>query len=54
VISIRNPVWPTTAPEHDLQALLEAVGAAAKKAGTALVLFVDELLQYVERHNSRR
>ncbi len=33
--------------EHDLQALLEAVGAAAKKAGTALVLFVDEL-QYVE------
>lgn len=33
--------------EHDLQALLEVVGAAAKKAGTALVLFVDEL-QYVE------
>lgn len=33
--------------EHDLQALLDAVGAAAKKAGTALVLFVDEL-QYVE------
>lgn len=33
--------------EHDLQALLEAVGEAAKKAGTALVLFVDEL-QYVE------
>ncbi len=33
--------------EHDLQALLEAVGDAAKKAGTALVLFVDEL-QYVE------
>jgi hypothetical protein len=33
--------------EHDLQALLEAVGAAAKKAGTALVMFVDEL-QYVE------
>ena len=32
--------------EHDLQALLEAVGAAARKAGTALVLFVDEL-QYV-------
>ena len=33
--------------EHDLQALLETVGAAAKKAGTALVMFVDEL-QYVE------
>jgi hypothetical protein len=33
--------------EHDLQALLEVVGAAAHKAGTALVLFVDEL-QYVE------
>lgn len=33
--------------EHDLQALLEAVGAAAKKAGTALAMFVDEL-QYVE------
>ncbi len=33
--------------EHDLQALLEAAGAAAKKAGTALVLFIDEL-QYVE------
>ena len=33
--------------EHDLQALLEAAGQAAKAAGTALVLFVDEL-QYVE------
>lgn len=33
--------------EHDLQALLEVVGAAAQKAGTALVLFIDEL-QYVE------
>jgi hypothetical protein len=33
--------------EHDLQALLEAAGNAAKKAGTALVLFIDEL-QYVE------
>jgi hypothetical protein len=33
--------------EHDLQALLEAVGDAARKADTALVLFVDEL-QYVE------
>lgn len=33
--------------EHDLQALLEVVGAAAKKAGTALVMFIDEL-QYVE------
>ena len=32
--------------EHDLQALIEAVGAAAQKGGTALVLFVDEL-QYV-------
>ena len=33
--------------EHDLQALLEAAGAAAQKAGTALALFIDEL-QYVE------
>jgi hypothetical protein len=33
--------------EHDLQALIETVGAAAQEAGTALVLFVDEL-QYVE------
>jgi AAA ATPase domain len=33
--------------EHDLQALLEAAGAAAQKAGTALVMFVDEL-QYVK------
>jgi hypothetical protein len=33
--------------EHDLQALLEAAGVAAQKAGTALVMFVDEL-QYVE------
>lgn len=33
--------------EHDLQALLEVTGAAAKKAGTALVMFVDEL-QYVK------
>ena len=33
--------------EHDLQALLEAVGAAAKEAATALVLFIDEL-HYVE------
>jgi hypothetical protein len=32
--------------EHDLQALMETVGAAAQKAGTALVLFIDEL-QYV-------
>jgi len=32
--------------EHDLQALLEQVGLAAKAAGTALALFVDEL-QYV-------
>ena len=33
--------------EHDLQALLEVVGGAAQKAGTALVLFIDEL-QYVQ------
>lgn len=33
--------------EHDLQDLLEAAGAAAQKAGTALVIFVDEL-QYVK------
>ena len=33
--------------EHDLQALLEAAGTTAQKAGTALVLFIDEL-QYVE------
>jgi Cdc6-like AAA superfamily ATPase len=33
--------------EHDLQDLLASVGAAAQKAGTALVLFVDEL-QYVK------
>lgn len=32
--------------EQDLPALLEAVGAAAQKAGTALVMFIDEL-QYV-------
>ena len=32
--------------EHDLQALLEVVGAAASAAGTALVMFIDEL-QYV-------
>jgi len=33
--------------EHDLQALLEVIGIAAKEAGTALALFIDEL-QYVE------
>lgn len=33
--------------EHDLQALLEVAGVAAKEAGTALAMFVDEL-QYVE------
>ena len=33
--------------EYDLQALLEAVGLAARQAGTALILYVDEL-QYVE------
>ena len=32
--------------EHDLQALFEVAGLAAKKAGTALALFIDEL-QYV-------
>src|SRR5205814_4961710 len=33
--------------EHDLQALLEVVGAAAKEGGTVIAIFVDEL-QYVE------
>lgn len=33
--------------EHDLQALFEVAGAAAKAANTVLVLFIDEL-QYVE------
>ena len=33
--------------EHDLQALLESAGDAARKATTALALFVDEL-QYVQ------
>ena len=33
--------------EHDLQALLEAVGDAARSAETALVMFIDEL-QYVK------
>ncbi len=33
--------------EHDLSALLEAAGAAAQQAGSALALFIDEL-QYVE------
>ncbi len=33
--------------EHDSQALLESAGEAAKKAGTALVIFADEL-QYVK------
>jgi hypothetical protein len=33
--------------EHDLQALFEAAGSAAKAADTALALFVDEL-QYVQ------
>lgn len=32
--------------EHDLQALLKAAGSAAGAAGTALVMFIDEL-QYV-------
>ncbi|MGQ0598813.1 AAA family ATPase [Aquabacterium sp.] len=33
--------------EHDLQALIEQAGLAAKAAGTALAIFIDEL-QYVE------
>lgn len=33
--------------EHDLQALLETVGAAAQSDGTALVMFIDEM-QYVK------
>lgn len=33
--------------EHDLQALLEVAGEAARSAGTALIIFIDEL-QYVE------
>lgn len=33
--------------EHDLAALLEVVGDAAKQAGTALAIFIDEL-QYVD------
>ena len=33
--------------EHDLQALLEAAGAAAQQAGTVLAMFIDEL-QYVK------
>lgn len=33
--------------EHDLQALFEQVGLAAKSASTALAIFIDEL-QYVE------
>lgn len=32
--------------EHDLYALLEQIGYAARKAGTAVVPFVDEM-QYV-------
>ena len=33
--------------EHDLQALLETVGAAAQAANTAIVIFIDEM-QYVQ------
>ncbi len=33
--------------EQDLQALLEAVGTAAQKAATALIIFIDEI-QYVK------
>jgi len=35
--------------ESDMQDLIEAIGEAAKKAGTALVLFIDEL-QYVKEN----
>lgn len=35
--------------EHDLQALIEQVGMAAKAAETALAIFIDEL-QYVEEN----
>lgn len=35
--------------EHDLMALLEATGQAAKKAGTAVAVFLDEL-QYVKEY----
>jgi hypothetical protein len=35
--------------EHDLPALMEAAGAAAHAADTALILFIDEL-QYVEEN----
>lgn len=34
--------------EHDLQALLEAVGAAAAQGGTALAMFIDEMQYVVE------
>ena len=34
--------------EHDLQALIEAAGEAAKSGDTALAIFIDEL-QYVEK-----
>jgi hypothetical protein len=33
--------------EHDLQALIEAAGEAAQRAGTALAMFIDEI-QYVQ------
>lgn len=33
--------------EHDLQALMEVAGSAARAAGTALVIFIDEM-QYVK------
>lgn len=35
--------------EQDLQALLEAVGTAAQKAGTALIIFIDEMQYVVEQ-----
>lgn len=35
--------------EHDLQALIEQTGRAAKAAGTAMAVFIDEL-QYVPEH----
>jgi hypothetical protein len=38
--------------EHDLQALLEATGEAAQKAGTALAIFVDELQYGAPSHGA--
>ena len=35
--------------EHNLQTLIELIGAAAQQAGTALIMFIDEL-QYVKEN----